>query len=146
MYMFNMSGLFPCFSFGRVTPVYTRIASRGHALSEEEELREANLYARELSCIICICACDSRARTCVYNVRGQRAMYTYTCDRRMDLHCVLFWLWSLHSVRASLTRDDIVRNYFNFKMGFPYNLILCFLVAIHGIYIFLSTRRAGASA
>ena len=51
MYMFNMSGLFPCFSFGRVTPVYTRIASRGHALSEEEELREANLYARELSCI-----------------------------------------------------------------------------------------------
>ena len=78
------------------------------------------------------------------HVRGQRAMYT--CIRvtgEWSLHSVLFWLWSLHSVRASLTRDDIVRNYF--KIGFPYNLILCFLVAIHGIYISLSTRRAGAS-
>ena len=30
-------------------------------------------------------------------------------------------------------------------VGFPYNLILCFLVAIHGIYISLSTRRTEAS-
>ena len=54
MYMSDMSGLFLRFSFGRATRVYIRIASRGHALSEEERLCEANLYARELSCVLCI--------------------------------------------------------------------------------------------
>ena len=53
MCMSDMSGLFLCFSSGRTTRVYIRIASRGHALSEER-LCEANLYARELSCVLCI--------------------------------------------------------------------------------------------
>ena len=135
-----MSGLFLCFSFGRATRVYIRIASRGHALSGEER---ATLYARELSAYAHVTVAHARLQS----PRTQTAchVYVYMCDRRMDLHCVLFWLWSLHSVRARLTWDDIVRNYFK-EMGSPYNLILCFLVAIHGIYILLSTRRAGASA
>ena len=48
MYMSDMSGLFLRFSFGRATRVYIRIASRDHALSEEERLCEANLYARAI--------------------------------------------------------------------------------------------------
>ena len=56
------------------------------------------------------------------------------------LFAVLCSLWSLSAVRASRTRqDDIVRNYF--EMGFSYHLILCFLVALHGVCISLSTLK-----
>lgn len=53
--------------------------------------------------------------------------------------CLFTYLWCLAEVGASRTRDNIIRKYF--EMGFSYHLILCFLVALHGIYISLSTLK-----
>ena len=36
-------------------------------------------------------------------------------------------------------QDNIIRHYF--EMGFSYQLILCFLLAIYGVYISLSTLK-----
>ena len=55
----------------------------------------------------------------------------------------LFFLFLVEAVhapaRARLSRDEIIRMLF--REGYPYQLILCFLVAIFGIIISLRTLK-----
>ena len=58
---------------------------------------------------------------------------------RVYLFAVLCTLRCFPEVGSSHTHDDIIRSYFD--MDFSYHLILCFLVALHGIYVSLSTLK-----
>lgn len=59
------------------------------------------------------------------------------CKRmaRAVLICLFTYLWCLAEVGVSCTRDNIIRKYF--EIGFSYHVILCFLVTLHGIYIYI---------
>ena len=55
---------------------------------------------------------------------------------------VLLIVLALSCVDCTLERDRLIREYF--ARDFPYRLILCFLAAVHGICISLSTLKRTA--